>query len=129
LGVWLRDYCLLVMPPATSHSDCRWQCSKNEKPGECSHTGLQSSSSTGAADWCGGTGGRSLRRARTEPSCVSKVPREEALDGKRKPRAAVPWAYRYAFPRLHRANLIAREGVNQGDKKATEFKSQEGIQQ
>ena len=51
---------------------------------------------------------------------------------KKKAQDAVPWAYRYAFPRLRRANLIA----HQGDKKAAKFKStrialntQEGIQQ
>ena len=56
--------------------------------------------------WCGGTpGGKSLSRARTELSFIIRVP----LAPKRKPRAAVSWAYRYAFPRLRSANLTANQ--------------------
>ena len=40
-----------------------------------------------------------------ERAPIHDILAEEALDGKRKPRAAVPWACRYAFPRLRRANL------------------------
>ena len=67
----------------------------NEKPGE-GVTGPSKFISTGAA-------GRLVWGA---PGEVRRAPTEEALDGKRKPRAAVPWACRYAFPRLRRANLI-----------------------
>jgi hypothetical protein len=75
----------------------------------------------------GGTGGMSPRRARTEPSRISKVPEKKPLDGKRKPRAAVPWACRYAFPRLRRANLTHEKNgeawQDHGDKMALASKS------
>jgi hypothetical protein len=41
---------------------------------------------------------------------------------KKKAQDAVPWAYRYAFPRLRRANLIAHQSgswwQDEGDKMA-----------
>jgi hypothetical protein len=45
---------------------------------------------------------------------------------KRKSRAAVPWAYCYAFPRLRRANLTAHQsGSTWQDKGDKEFNSTE----
>ena len=88
----------------------------NENPGD-GVTGPSKFISTGAA-------GRLVWGA---PGEVRRAPTEEALDGKRKPRAAVPWACRYAFPRLRRANLTHEKNgeawQDHGDKMALASKS------
>ena len=40
---------------------------------------------------------------------------------KKKAQDAVPWAYRYAFPRLRRANLTATKVVHGGKTRATKW--------
>jgi hypothetical protein len=63
----------------------------------------------------------SLRRARTEPSCINKVPQRKLGTEKRKPRRPCRgFPYRYTFPRLFARISLLTKVVQRGETRATQ---------
>jgi len=70
----------------------------------------------------GDTGGMSLRRARTEPSCINKVPQRKLGTEKRKPRRPCRgFPCRYTFPRLFARISLLTKVVQRGETRATRW--------
>ena len=107
---------------ATLKSRGRSWMFQNEKPGEGHRASKIVSERRGKGLVRGTPGGMSLRRARTEPSCINKVPQRKLGTEKRKPRRPCRgFPCRYTFPRLFARISLLTKVVQRGETRATRW--------